>query len=107
MGAVLRPALVLRDFPHGGTRSPIRLVVRAAVACRCRLFAITLGIIGSVWAYRVNKFAEPRVRIQTERGHVVSDTGPYAIVRHPIYVAGFLLVVGMPLALGSLWALIR
>src|SRR5262245_14737395 len=66
----------------------------------------TLGMIGSVWAYRVNKFAEPGVRIQAERGHTVIDSGPYAIVRHPIYVAGFLIVVGIPLALGSLWALI-
>ena len=66
----------------------------------------TLGMIGSVWAYRVNKFAEPGVRIQAERGHTVIDSGPYAIVRHPIYVAGFLIVVGLPLALGSLWALI-
>jgi protein-S-isoprenylcysteine O-methyltransferase Ste14 len=65
----------------------------------------SLGMIGSVWAYRVNKFAEPGVRIQTERGHTVIDSGPYAIVRHPIYVAGFLIVVGVPLALGSLWAL--
>jgi protein-S-isoprenylcysteine O-methyltransferase Ste14 len=67
---------------------------------------LSLGMIGSVWAYRVNKFAEPGVRIQTERGHKVIDTGPYAIVRHPIYVAGFLIVAGTPLALGSLWALI-
>jgi protein-S-isoprenylcysteine O-methyltransferase Ste14 len=66
----------------------------------------TLGMVGSVWAYRVNKFAEPGVRIQTERGHTVIDSGPYAIVRHPIYVAGFLIVVGLPLAMGSLWALI-
>jgi protein-S-isoprenylcysteine O-methyltransferase Ste14 len=67
---------------------------------------LSLGMIGSVWAYSVNKFAEPGVRIQTERGHKVIDTGPYARVRHPIYVGGFLLVIGIALALGSLWALI-
>jgi len=66
----------------------------------------TLGMIGSVWAYSVNKFAEAGVRIQAERGHTVIDSGPYGIVRHPIYVAGFLIVVGIPLALGSSWALI-
>ena len=54
---------------------------------------------------RVNKFAEMSVRIQTERGHRVVDTGPYAFVRHPFYVATFPLLVGMPLALGSYWAL--
>ena len=58
------------------------------------------------WAESVNKFFEPTVRIQTDRGHRVIDTGPYAIVRHPGYASGYLLFVGMPLALGSLWALI-
>ena len=53
----------------------------------------------------VNKFAEITVRIQTERGHKVVDTGPYAIVRHPFYVASFWLA-GIPLSLGSYWALI-
>jgi protein-S-isoprenylcysteine O-methyltransferase Ste14 len=68
------------------------------------LFA--LGVAGSVWAMSVNRFAEPSVRIQTDRGHEVVDTGPYAIVRHPYYVASFVMAVGIPLALGSFWALI-
>jgi protein-S-isoprenylcysteine O-methyltransferase Ste14 len=67
---------------------------------------LSLGMIGSIWAYSVNKFAEPGGRIQTEPGHKVFDTRPYAIVRHHIYVAGFLIVAGTPVALGSLWALI-
>ena len=54
----------------------------------------------------VNKFFEPTVRIQTDRGHKVIDTGPYAIIRHPGYAFGFLFFLGMPLALGSVWALI-
>ncbi len=56
--------------------------------------------------YAVNKFAEPSVRIQSDRGHRVVDTGPYAIVRHPLYLAGIFTVVGMALALGSYRALI-
>ena len=55
---------------------------------------------------KVNKFFEPLVRIQTDRGHKVIDSGPYAIVRHPGYLFGYPLFLGMPLALGSLWALI-
>jgi protein-S-isoprenylcysteine O-methyltransferase Ste14 len=46
------------------------------------------------------------VRIQTERGHKVIDTGPYAIVRHPLYAGALLMCAGIPLALGSFWALI-
>jgi len=64
------------------------------------------GLVGVTWAESVNKFFEPTVRIQTDRGHRVIDTGPYAIVRHPGYVSGCLYFVGMPLSLGSLWALI-
>jgi len=60
----------------------------------------------SVWAESVNKFAEPSVRIQTDRGHKVIDTGPYAIVRHPMYLSGLFLCAGIPLTLGSFWALI-
>jgi protein-S-isoprenylcysteine O-methyltransferase Ste14 len=37
---------------------------------------------------------------------LVIDTGPYAIVRHPGYVAASLLCLGIPLPLGSFWALI-
>src|SRR5262249_50611906 len=38
------------------------------------------GWIGVVWAETVNRFFEPGVRIQTERGHHVIDTGPYALI---------------------------
>src|SRR5262245_16035484 len=44
-----------------------------------------LANVGSLWVMRVNKFAEPSVRIQTERDHQVIDVGPYAVVRHPLY----------------------
>lgn len=66
----------------------------------------TAGMVGCFWVLSVNKFAEMGVRIQTERGHKVIDTGPYAVVRHPMYVACFLLFPGIALALGSFWALI-
>jgi protein-S-isoprenylcysteine O-methyltransferase Ste14 len=52
-------------------------------------YALLLGGIGIVtWAEGVNKFFEVTVRIQTDRGHKVIDTGPYAIARHPGYVGG-------------------
>ena len=64
------------------------------------------GLAGLTWAESVNKFFEPTVRIQTDRGHKVIDTGPYAIVRHPGYVARLPALPGHAPALGSLWALI-
>ena len=64
------------------------------------------GIGIMTWAQAVNKFFEPGVRIQTDRGHRVIDTGPYAVVRHPGYAAACILIVGIALSLGSFWALI-
>jgi protein-S-isoprenylcysteine O-methyltransferase Ste14 len=52
-------------------------------------------------AMRENRFFSSVVRIQTDRGHRVIDTGPYRTVRHPGY-AGLILVPPMSgLALGS------
>jgi protein-S-isoprenylcysteine O-methyltransferase Ste14 len=64
------------------------------------------GYFLSIWVYRVNKFAEPTVRIQTDRGQRVIDTGPYAVVRHPLYLGALLMCAGIPLSLGSFWALL-
>jgi protein-S-isoprenylcysteine O-methyltransferase Ste14 len=70
-------------------------------------YALTaVGYLGSVWVYGANKFAEPTVRIQKDRGQTVISTGPYAIVRHPLYTWSFLLMYGFPLALGSYWAIV-
>jgi protein-S-isoprenylcysteine O-methyltransferase Ste14 len=54
--------------------------------------------------FRVNSFASTTVEIAADQR--VVNTGPYAIVRHPMYAAGMLLFLGMPLALGSYWGLV-
>lgn len=59
-----------------------------------------------VWAMAVNPYLEKTVRIQTERGHQVVTTGPYARVRHPMYTGLILLMAGMPLVLGSWWTFV-
>jgi len=56
------------------------------------------------WSMAVNPFFEKTVRIQTERGHRVIDTGPYHVVRHPGYVGFFGWSLSVPLLLGSWWA---
>jgi protein-S-isoprenylcysteine O-methyltransferase Ste14 len=73
--------------------------------CGIGYVLLIIGIVGVTWAESANKFFEPSVRIQTDRGHKVIDTGPYAIVRHPGYVSAFLIFIGTPLSLGSFWAL--
>jgi protein-S-isoprenylcysteine O-methyltransferase Ste14 len=64
-----------------------------------------IGYHGSIWVYGTNQFAEPTVRVQRERGQTVISTGPYAIVRHPLYMWSLFVFLGFPLALGSYWAL--
>jgi protein-S-isoprenylcysteine O-methyltransferase Ste14 len=68
--------------------------------------SLGLALFAGGWAIvtlalRENAFAAPVVKHQADRHQTVIDTGPYRLVRHPMY-AGFIpLVVGMPLWLGS------
>ena len=62
------------------------------------------GTVLFVWPMAENPFFEKTVRIQTERGHRVIDTGPYRFVRHPGYVGFFGWILSVPLMLGSWWA---
>ncbi|HST74352.1 MAG TPA: isoprenylcysteine carboxylmethyltransferase family protein [Acetobacteraceae bacterium] len=77
------------------------------------LWAQVIGavlIVGAFWGWvgvlRANSFASVKVRVQQERGQTVISTGPYAIVRHPMYGYVLPLLVGTPLLLGSLWGLL-
>ncbi|MDX2088671.1 MAG: isoprenylcysteine carboxylmethyltransferase family protein [Kofleriaceae bacterium] len=76
----------------------------SVVAIGTLLFALAFAL--ETWAQAVNRHFEPTVRIQTDRDHRVIDTGPYAYVRHPGYIAAVVLGVGMALSLGSAWALV-
>lgn len=67
---------------------------------------IAVGYAFADWALLVNRFFSGTVRIQSERGHVVCDTGPYRIVRHPGYVGNLIPLAGIVLALGSLWTIL-
>lgn len=73
------------------------------------LVALALAILGfalSTWALVENRYFSSVVRIQTERGHSVCDTGPYKYIRHPGYVGGLIWYLMTPLILGSYWAYI-
>jgi len=66
---------------------------------------VVAGFAATVPVFRANTFAAPVVRVQGERGQRVIDSGPYAIVRHPMYAAALLYLIGMPLLLGSWYGL--
>ena len=67
---------------------------------------ISLGYAFAAWALAENRFFSSVVRIQVDRGHVVCDSGPYRIVRHPGYAGNLLALPGIVLALSSMWTLI-
>ena len=80
---------------------------------RVPLFVRVIGWLGLgvalvvVWRVMAeNTYLSERVRIQEERGHQVVTTGPYQVVRHPMYVGIIIAVFSVPLALGSWWALL-
>jgi protein-S-isoprenylcysteine O-methyltransferase Ste14 len=61
---------------------------------------------GWVGVLRANSFASVTIRLQKERGQTVISSGPYAVVRHPMYAYMVPFMVGVPLLLGSLWGLL-
>jgi protein-S-isoprenylcysteine O-methyltransferase Ste14 len=75
------------------------------------LFIVLLGealvVIGFYFiflVYKENTFASATVQVVAEQQ--VISTGPYAIVRHPMYASALLYLLGTPLALGSYWGLV-
>ena len=70
------------------------------------LIQISLGDAFATWALAENRFFSSVVRIQTDRGHTVCESGPYRFVRHPGYAGNILALFGIVLALGSVWTLI-
>ena len=67
---------------------------------------VIAGFVATALVLRENSFAAPVVRVQAERNQRVIDTGPYAVVRHPMYASAILYLVGMPLLLGSWYGLL-
>jgi len=63
-----------------------------------------LALLG--WIMHENTYLSQVVKIDKERDHKVITTGPYAVVRHPMYTVTIILLFAVPLALGSRFSLI-
>jgi protein-S-isoprenylcysteine O-methyltransferase Ste14 len=88
------PAL---DHRFGWSSVPIWAVVLGDVL-------VAVGYFFIFHVYRVNSYTA--ATIQVVPGQTLVSTGPYAIVRHPMYASGSLYVIGTPLALGSYWGFV-
>jgi protein-S-isoprenylcysteine O-methyltransferase Ste14 len=76
----------------------------SAEASYAGLLLLLTGAAPIIWSMAVNPFLETTVRIQSDRGHRVVNSGPYRWVRHPMYVGLILQNLAVPLVLGSKWA---
>ena len=65
---------------------------------------VILGFTVIFLVFRENSYASGVIEIDGEQK--VVSTGPYSVVRHPMYAGGLLLVFFTPFALGSFWALL-
>ena len=59
-----------------------------------------------LWAMASNPFFAATVRIQEDRGHTVTSSGPYQFVRHPGYAGSLIYNLAIPIVLGSWWTFI-
>lgn len=59
------------------------------------------GWFGILIVFRANSFAAATIQVASDQK--VISTGPYAVVRHPMYAAALLMLLGIPISLGSWW----
>lgn len=92
-GSLLIPGL---DYRFGWSRVPLWLTIPS------QLFVLA-GYLMTLWVMKENSFASRTIQI--EEGQRVISTGPYRLVRHPMYFGAVLMLLFMSPALGSWWAL--
>jgi protein-S-isoprenylcysteine O-methyltransferase Ste14 len=64
---------------------------------------VFLSYLFFIWVFKENRYAASTIQIAEDQK--VISTGPYAIVRHPMYAGALVMLAGIPLALGSWWGL--
>jgi protein-S-isoprenylcysteine O-methyltransferase Ste14 len=65
---------------------------------------VAVGWIAIFFVFRENTFSSATIELAPDQ--TVISTGPYALVRHPMYAGGLVMLFGMPIALGSWWGVL-
>jgi len=91
--------LVVPPLDHRFAWSPVPLAVEIAGDV-----LVALGFFAVYLVFKENSFTAATIEVAT--GQQVIATGPYAIVRHPMYAGALVMLCGTPLALGSGWGLL-
>ena len=61
-------------------------------------------IVGYFFGFQANTYTS--VLVEVNEGQKVVSTGPYGVVRHPMYLGALIMLLFIPLALGSFWGLL-
>lgn len=101
LGGLLVPLVAGLDKRFDWSADPFTLPIKIV-----SIIVMVLAYVFSAWAMIENAYFSGTVRIQTERGHTVCNSGPYRYVRHPGYVGAVWSYIAMPFLLDSKWALI-
>jgi protein-S-isoprenylcysteine O-methyltransferase Ste14 len=92
IGTLVLPAV---DVRFGWSRAPLSACL-AGYAVMLAAYAFVL------WVFRTNRYASRIVEVQP--GQTVISTGPYAVVRHPMYSSQLVMLPALMVALGSWWS---
>jgi len=65
---------------------------------------VALGFLAIFFVFKENTFSSATIEVAPNQS--VISTGPYALVRHPMYAGALVMLVGIPIALGSWWGLL-
>jgi protein-S-isoprenylcysteine O-methyltransferase Ste14 len=85
------------DYRWGWSTIPLWIIILGQI-----MVVVGYGIV--LLVFRENQYASRIIEVSQKQ--TVIDSGPYALVRHPMYFGTMLLYVISPLALGSYWAVI-
>ena len=65
---------------------------------------VGIGWLAIFFVFRENSFTSATIELAPDQK--VISTGPYALVRHPMYAGALVMLLGMPIALGSWWGVL-
>jgi protein-S-isoprenylcysteine O-methyltransferase Ste14 len=118
----------MRAGPSAESEPAQKRIIFLLLACACALFVVSvldyrfgwsnvpwplvilgnafvvLGYVMMFFVLKENSFAASTVRVESDQK--VISTGPYALVRHPMYSGAVIMFAGIPPALGSWWGLL-
>ncbi|TMJ54400.1 MAG: isoprenylcysteine carboxylmethyltransferase family protein [Alphaproteobacteria bacterium] len=91
--------IVVPGFDHrfGWSQMPADVVIAGDVL-------VALGWLGIFFVFKENSFSSATIELAVD--HRVISTGPYALVRHPMYATSLVMLLGIPIALGSWWGVL-